>query len=78
MDIKENTVSIGYYREDGTFAILATVNNNGEYLDPSEFDEMCDFMQDYLKTNTFKNIIILERQDAPDYVDVEPAPFSQW
>jgi hypothetical protein len=72
------TVSIGYYRDDSDFAILATVNNNGEYLDPSEFDEMCDFMQDYLKTNTFKNIIILERQDAPDYVDVEPAPFSQW
>jgi hypothetical protein len=78
MDIKENTVSIGYYREDGAFAILATVNNNGEYLSRAEFDEACDFMRDYLKMHTDESIVILERQDAPDYVDVEPAPFSQW
>jgi hypothetical protein len=78
MNIKENTVSIGYYREDGDFAILATFNNNDEHLSRSELNEVCGFMCDYLNMHTDESIVILERQDAPDYVDVEPAPFSQW
>jgi hypothetical protein len=78
MYISKNTVSIGYYLENGDFAILSTLNNNDEHLSPSEFNEVCSLMRDYLKMNTDEIIVILERQDAPDYVGVEPAPFSQF
>jgi hypothetical protein len=78
MATNANTESIGYYRDDGDFAILATINNNDEHLNPSEFEVLCVFVHEYLKTHTGEDIVRLERQDTPDYVDVEPAPFSQW
>jgi hypothetical protein len=62
--------SFGYDREDGTFAILATLNNNDGHLLPSQFRAMADTMASALALYTGDIITILERQDVPDYVNL--------
>jgi hypothetical protein len=65
------TVSVGMMRVDGDFTILATLNNNDEYLTDYAFDAMvsvvCAAFQLYAETE----ITVLVRQDAPDYVSLE-------
>jgi hypothetical protein len=61
--------SIGFYREDGDFAILATLNNNDEFI--PLFDDLIFRVISRLQSDTDEPIIALERQDAPDYVAAE-------
>lgn len=66
------TVSIGFYREDGDFAILATLNNNDDYLLENEFNELSKYIKIKLSEKIEGiDIFIIQRQDAPDYVDLE-------
>ena len=65
------TVSIGYHREDGDFAILATLNNNDEFMSDEEFTEVVDSLAKKLWAVTRLYITVLERQDTPDYVTIE-------
>ena len=44
-----NSVSIGYLREDGDFAILATLNNNDGYLLSNEFSALIKYFISFLK-----------------------------
>ena len=70
--MKAKTVTIGYYRTDEDFAILATLNNNDEHLTEEQFDEMIDSIVARLEGATGMvrdEIIVLNRQDAPDYLD---------
>lgn len=63
------TVSIGYMRDDGDFQILAIFNNNDESLEKQRFLEIVKALHEALQENTDGlEIIILEREDAPDYV----------
>lgn len=64
-----NSVSIGYFREDGDFAILATLNNNDGYLLSNEFNDLIKLTISLL-CNKIENIdiVALPREDAPDYV----------
>lgn len=66
-----NSVSIGYLREDGDFAILATLNNNDGYLLSNEFSALIK-LTIALFSNKIENIdiVALPREDAPDYVIV--------
>ena len=64
------TVSLGYHREDGDFAVLATLNNNDDYMSDEEFTEVVDLLAEKLWAVTRLYITVLERQDAPDYVEV--------
>ena len=66
------TVSIGYHREDGDFAVLATLNNNDGHMDDEDFEYVVGkvFHQIELRTNGL-HLETLERQDAPDYVTPE-------
>jgi hypothetical protein len=69
-----NTASIGFIREDGDFAILVTMNNNDGQIGSTTFADLVErtrfqianFMQP-------TQIIVIERQDAPDYVSIEAA-----
>ena len=63
--------SIGYYREDGDFAILATLNNNDEHYSQDRFNGIVAIMIDALEIVDAEKIIALKRQDAPDYVTIE-------
>ena len=64
------TVSLGYHREDGDFAVLATLNNNDDFMSDEEFTEVVDLLAEKLWAVTRLYITVLERQDAPDYVEV--------
>ena len=65
------TVSLGYHREDGDFAVLATLNNNDDFMSDEEFTEVVNSLAENLWAVTRLYITVLERQDAPDYVEVE-------
>ena len=65
-----STVSLGYHREDGDFAVLATLNNNDDFMSDEEFTEVVDLLAEKLWAVTRLYITVLERQDAPDYVEV--------
>ena len=65
------TVTIGYTREDGDFAVIATLNNNDGHMSDEDFDELRLALTISLAANTDLQLQMLERQDAPDYVNVE-------
>jgi hypothetical protein len=65
------TVSIGFYREDGDFSILATLNNNDGYLTEDAFSAMVEITRLALQQFAEVDMEALERQDTPDYVTVE-------
>ena len=63
------TVSIGFMREDGDFALFATLNNLDEHMNQDEFQELVDSVVFELFRATKRNdVVVLEREDAPDYV----------
>lgn len=74
---QQRTVSIGYVREDGDFRLLATLSNIDEEYDNTIFDNMVNNLRDCLDSYRADNpystdkIIVLERQDADDYVNLE-------
>jgi hypothetical protein len=63
------TVSIGFYREDGDFAVLATLNNNDNWI--HNFDSVVSHTRDVLTNYAGFECIVLRRQDAPDYVTID-------
>jgi hypothetical protein len=65
------TVSIGFFREDGDFSILATLNNNDGYLTEDAFSAMVEVTRLALQQFAEVDMEALERQDTPDYVTVE-------
>jgi len=65
------TVTIGYARDDGDFAVLATLNNNDEGLSASQFDQLVIETRNFYNDRMMDCIQVLERQDAPDYITLE-------
>jgi len=67
------TVSIGYFRDDGDFAILATLNNNDGLLSDQRFKQLIELVEgEYVELlYNAHGIVVLERQDTPDYVEVD-------
>ena len=65
------TVSIGYHREDGDFAVLATLNNNDGLIGEDLFAYLANGLCEALTGEIGELVEILERQDAPDYVTTE-------
>ena len=63
------TVSIGIVRGDGDFALLATLNNNDYHMGEASFNALTSAVQAYLASMTQQEVIVLEREDAPDYVE---------
>lgn len=65
------SVSVGYYREDGDFAILATFNNKDKGLTNKEFQALVSSYALSLEIILEEDIKMLNREDAPDYVEIE-------
>jgi hypothetical protein len=65
------TCTIGYIREDGDLAILATLNNNDEHFSDGEFECLAKLLILQLELAVHEDLLILERQDAPDYITLE-------
>lgn len=64
------TVSIGIMRDDGEFTLLATLNNNDEHMAGAEFAYLAETVRGYLELVTEQEVIMLEREDAPAYVEL--------
>ena len=66
------TISIGFMREDGDLALFATLNNLDEHMSDGDFHVLVDGVRTYLEAMSKRNdVVVLEREDAPDYVTVE-------
>jgi hypothetical protein len=62
------TVSIGFTRDDGDFALFATLNNLDEYFNSYDFKELVHAVASELQAATNMKVEILERDDAPSYI----------
>ncbi len=62
------TVSIGYFRDDGDFVLLATLNNNDG--DIKHFEFLVADIKGMISDCSGIRCIVLEREDAPDYVTI--------
>lgn len=67
------TVSIGFTREDGDFAVLATLNNNDSHLNDSDFNALVGEVASTLCRKLVCEVQVLERQDTPDYIQLDTA-----
>jgi hypothetical protein len=65
------TVSIGYEREDGDFHIIATLNNNEEIAEEADWDFAIAAIVSTLQRVMGLNLAVLEREDAPDFVNLD-------
>jgi hypothetical protein len=69
--LKMKTVSIGFMREDGDLALVATLNNLDEHMNDVDFDVLVNGVSTYFQNITKQEVIVLEREDAPDYVTIQ-------
>lgn len=64
------TVSIGFTRDDGDFAVLATLNNNDSHLSDEMFGQLVRELTQTLALYTEQPMTALNREDAPDYIQL--------
>jgi hypothetical protein len=62
------TVSIGFARDDGDFALFATLNNLDDYFSNDDFEKLVHSVASELSASTKMQVEILEREDAPSYI----------
>jgi hypothetical protein len=66
------TYTIGYHRDDGDFAVLATLNNNDGHMGDTSFADLLETVRFQLACHLQPTpIVSIERQDAPDYITIE-------
>jgi len=65
------TVSIGYHCACNDFAVLATLNNIDGRMTDEDFEELVGVVASKLCRKLVREVFVLERQDVPDYVEVE-------
>lgn len=66
-----DTVSIGIMRDDGEFAILATLNNNDGHLSDANFAQQVIDLTNWYNERITDTVQAIARQDAPDYVSTD-------
>lgn len=64
------TVSIGIMRDDGDLGLFATFNNLDEQMNQVEFMELVNSVASKLCRATKEEVEVLERDDAPCYVEL--------
>jgi hypothetical protein len=57
-------------REDGDLGLLATLNNLDEHMQVVEFELLVYGVRAYMEAMSNQEVIVLEREDAPDYVEL--------
>jgi hypothetical protein len=58
-------------RDDGDFALFATLNNLDEHMTDSAFKILLDGVKAYIELMSERNdVVVLEREDAPAYVEI--------
>lgn len=66
-----NTMTIGFLRDNGDFVILATLNNNDGNITDTLFGVLVHHVQRTLADATGKEVVAIERQDTPDYINLD-------
>ena len=65
------TVSIGFMRDDGDLALVATLNNLDGHMNNEHFAVLVDGVKTYIGLMAKRtDVVVLEREDAPDYVEL--------
>lgn len=72
------TVSIGFSRDDGDFALFATFNNLDGYFNDYDFKELVHAVASELHEVTQMKVEILEREDAPSYVVLDNEDYDEF
>lgn len=66
------TASIGFMRDDGDLALVATLNNLDEHMSDENFAVLVDGVKNYIGLMAKRNdVLVLEREDAPDYITID-------
>ncbi|MBL8884942.1 MAG: hypothetical protein JNL45_18025 [Hyphomicrobium sp.] len=63
--------SVGIEREDGDFAVLGTLNNTDNLMNPEDFLTILRTLARDIAAATAEPVRAFERQDAPDYVTLD-------
>lgn len=64
--------SIGFFRGDGDFELLATLNNGGEQYSPEVFEEIVQRTVETISdASNVDDIVALHREDAPDVITMD-------
>ena len=67
------SLAIGYYREDGDFAVLSTVNNNDDHLSTEDYMALVQYITDTLSVSLEWSIMAVDLDIVPDYVTTTPS-----
>jgi hypothetical protein len=73
----KKTVSIGFIREDDDLQLLATLNDNDDWLQEGTIDRIAATVREALQQALVDKhqhgfrVELFERQDAPDYVSLD-------
>lgn len=78
MHDKMHHITIGYLREDEDIAVLATLNNHDEHLNPEAFLALVASTCATFKLHTGEDIRAWAREDAPDYMYRDPDNLDDW
>jgi hypothetical protein len=70
MSTQLNTATIGFIRADGDLQVIATFNNNDQFVRQLTFTELIESFRQTLQLYHQEPLVIYNRQDAPDYVDL--------
>lgn len=71
-DLPMKTASIGFMRDDGDLALVATLNNLDEHMSDENFAVLVDGVKNYIGLMAKRNdVLVLEREDAPDYITID-------
>lgn len=66
------TVSIGVFNKEDVFTVVCTLNNNNGLVPPAAFEAIVESTALALAVHLGQQeTFVMERQDAPDCVDVE-------
>jgi len=58
-------------REDGSYTVLAAINNSEELFTPATFDQICRDLRDTLAKNAEYEVMVLARSDLVDILDLD-------
>lgn len=66
------TVSIGVFNKEDVFTVVCTLNNNDGLIPPAAFEAIVESTALALAVHLGqRETFVMERQDAPDCVDIE-------
>lgn len=67
------SITLGYFRDDGDLQVLATLNNNDQVINEITYLASIRMLMNTFKSATGENIVAISKQLAPDYLSLGEA-----